>query len=179
MKPAKLGARTSRPSPFIAMTFMIHVTAHAYEIFNGSFLVFVDRLTISQEWRFANLDRRNNTSEHYMSMEVQSFTSDMPTQLDKFGSDNSTGGSALHDVVKYAYPSNSVEHQLPVVNFQLRLPRYTIVEQYGANGGSRSSSSLQINWWGVSGYGDPASLSVYETHGNRFPLNRARFVQNL
>ncbi|GBP71501.1 hypothetical protein EVAR_57066_1 [Eumeta japonica] len=31
--------------------------------------------------RFVNLGRRNNTSEHKVSIEVQSFTSDMPTRM--------------------------------------------------------------------------------------------------
>ncbi|GBP89113.1 Ribosomal protein S6 kinase alpha-3 [Eumeta japonica] len=43
--------------------------------------VSTDRLTISQERRLANLGRRNNTSEHEVPIEVQSFTSDMPIRM--------------------------------------------------------------------------------------------------
>ncbi|GBP84294.1 hypothetical protein EVAR_56978_1 [Eumeta japonica] len=39
----------------------------------------VDRLTISQERHLTNLGRRYNTPEYYVSIEVQNFTSDMPT----------------------------------------------------------------------------------------------------
>ncbi|GBP92116.1 hypothetical protein EVAR_47868_1 [Eumeta japonica] len=46
---------------------------------NSPVSLFADRPTILQEWRFANVDRRNVTSEHYVSIETQSFTSDVDT----------------------------------------------------------------------------------------------------
>ncbi|GBP94126.1 hypothetical protein EVAR_69326_1 [Eumeta japonica] len=50
------------------------------------FLVFADRLTISQQRRPASMGRQNNASEQQVSIEQQSLTSDMLTyQLNQSG----------------------------------------------------------------------------------------------
>ncbi|GBP34035.1 hypothetical protein EVAR_94047_1 [Eumeta japonica] len=50
-------------------------------ISNHEHLVLMVGLRIDEELRLANLGRRNNASEHQVSIEVQNFTSDMPTHM--------------------------------------------------------------------------------------------------